>query len=287
MRKPAQQRVHGLWIGVAISALGACALLARPAAVLALALCAAAVLSALVFGELLASGERVRLASVLALGALLLGLSQLRAAALNARARTTRAHRTCCASRVARAAAARAAARRLRTARTRCVRRRSKSSARPDMRVAPKPWQFDLIASEALARRPAGVTAAAARELAPRRAAADRTADARRTPAAVTRARSGARRALYPVLLPWGLYHQVSSSAVSRSDERFAARDADTRGAALDAALYDEPALRTELAERLAASARADADYYAAAGDPEHAARAGERARALAGEHAP
>src|SRR5204862_5030393 len=82
-------------------------------------------------------------------------------------------------------------------------------------------------------------------------------------------------RALYPVLLPWGLYHQVSSSAVSRSDVRFAARDADTRSAALDAAIAEEPMLRAELGALLAARARADSDYFAAAGAPELAARAG------------
>jgi hypothetical protein len=285
VRAPAPQRLHGVWIGVALVALGASAVLARPAALLALGLCAAAVLSALAFGELLA-GARVPLASALAFGALLLGLSQLRAAALHGMANDARA------SDVLREPAWRAlpprallfvapdAGAALRSAEL-------EERARPDVHVVLKPWQFDLIASQALARaRP---------ELQPLLRAILLQGELPLTELQSLAARGpllleldpARERALYPALLPWGLYLQVSSSAVSRSDERFAARDADARNAALDAALGEEPALRAELGALLAARARADADYYAAAGDRKHAAQAADRARELAGDRAP
>jgi hypothetical protein len=280
-RKPAQQRVYGLWLGVGLAAFSASALLARPTAALALALCAAAVLNGLVLGELLADGARPRLASIIALCAVLLGLSHLRATGLRANAHDARA------SDVLREFAwralpprtllfvARQSADALRTAEL-------EEHVRPDVQVVPKPWLFDLAASEALARAMA--------ELQPLLRAnllhgelplVELQTLAARRPLLLELDPAG-ERDLYPVLLPWGLYHQISSSAVTHSDERFAAHDADARIAVLDAALESEPALRTDLSDKLAARARAEADYYEVAGDSDHAAQAGERAHALA-----
>jgi hypothetical protein len=159
--------------------------------------------------------------------------------------------------------------------------------SRPDVHVVPKPWQFDLVASERLVRAIPQLQPVLRASLLQRELPLTELQSLSARRPLLLELDPARERALYPALLPWGLYHQVSSSTVSRSDERFAARDADARNAVLDAALDEEPGLRGPLGALLAARARADADYYAAAGDPDHAAQAGERAHTLTVDPAP
>src|SRR5262249_54564506 len=144
---------------------------------------------------------------------------------------------------------------------------------RPDVHVVGKPWQLDLAASEVLARElPELQSLLRASLLQGELPVTELQSLAARRPLLLELGPARG-RPLGPALLPWSLYYQVSTSAVSRSDERFAAHEAESRLAPVLASLDAEPTAHAAAREWLAQRALADADYYARASDPERAAQ--------------
>ena len=158
----------------------------------------------------------------------------------------------------------------------------SAKSARPDMLIAEKPWRLGLHAAQRRAARTpelqpllraellrGGGSEAAALPLVELQALA-----ARRP--LLLELEPPLERDLYPVLLPFSVYHQLATSPVGKADLQLARRDCDLRWQRLYAGLLlpalGEPALRL-LRERLAA----ERDFAAAVRDTALAASTEQR----------
>jgi len=255
LRTPALRRYGALWSGAGLSALAGALGLRHSAPCWALALCAAAALTAFALAPLLAADRNSKLAPVLAIGLVALGLSRLQATARAALA-LDRSASDALSDTLRRTLPVRSAL--LLAPELACafLDAEREERARPDLLVALQPWLLDLPAAERVARRNPELmpllraqllaeqppARAASRKAAPR-ALPDRelplvelTALAARRPVLLelgTEPGAG----VHAVLLPYALYHQVSTHAVTRSDRDLAARDRDQRLARLYAEL--------------------------------------------------
>jgi hypothetical protein len=280
IRTPAPARTLELWLTITATSWLASLLLAHASALFALALCTAAATCALTLSNLLENAERNSLALAVALLGVVLGGAHLRATALRHMAEDARAS-DLLRDPLLRTLPPRATllaepdlARSLYAAEL-------EERCRPDVRSAVKPWRLDLPGCEALSR--------AAPELEPLMRAhllqgelpiAELQTLAMRRPLLIESSAAG-ESTLSAALLPFGWYHQVSTSMVSRNDERFAARDAEQNLHQLWSTLEGEP-LDACTRHRLVERAQADADYYRQLGDPERVGQASSRAAAVA-----
>jgi hypothetical protein len=273
--------VHG-WALLTFTALGGSALLAHPAPLQALALCGAAATCALCAAEWLGGKLPRRLAFAAGVLALALAAAQLRATALAALGDDGRAADVL-REPLLRALPSRALvlvepdlSRALHGAEL-------EEAVRPDVIVARKPWRLDLAQSAALARSAPDLQPAMRAHLLQGALPVDELRSlAARRPLLIETMPGADERALVHALLPFGLYQQVSTSAATRSDARFAARDAEARMERWSA-LLDADAPAAECRALLRDRALAAAAYYEQIGDREHAAAA----RSTAGTFAP
>jgi len=293
LRTPARRSYGALWSGAGLSALAGALGLRHSAPCWALALCGAAALAAFALAPLLAGDRKSKLAPVLAVGLVALGLSQLQATARAALAFDWTAS-DALSDTLRRTLPARSALLLAPELASAFVDAEREERARPDLLVALQPWLLDLPAAERVAERDPELmpllralllaeqppARAASRHGAPR-ALPDRelplvelTALAARRPVLLELgAEPGA--SVHAVLLPYALYHQVSTHAVTRSDIELAARERDQRLARLYRTLDPtrlDPAATRLLIERHSA----ELAHALSIADPALAARARE-----------
>jgi hypothetical protein len=274
LRSPALRRFGALWLGAGLSALAGGIGLEEAAPCWALALCAAAALSAFALAPLLAGQAKGRLAPALAVALVALALTQLQAVARAALA-LDRAAGDALSDALRRDLPARGALLLAPELAAGFLDAEHEERARPDLLVALQPWLLDLPAAERVAERSpelmplmrAQLLAQERPERAGERRGAPRALPERELPLVELTALAARRPVLlelqsepdpglYKVLVPHALYHQVSTHAVGKSDIDLAAREAARRLARLDAQLdlsrLDRATTRL-LAERFAA----------------------------------
>jgi len=280
LRARALRRIGLPWLWLALSALLGASVLERAAALHALALCACAALATLACGAPLAGSSRSRLAVALALLSVALGVTQLQATA-----RAARMHDPGSADvlgdALRRTLPARSALL-LGDALARAQRdAESLERVRPDLLFALKPWLLPLEAAQRVAARNRELLPLLRAELldSARQAASSNApplfelaALAARRPVLIELA-PGHERALHPSLLPFGPYHQVSTSSVGKADFLFAERESEQRWSRLYAALGPSQ-LDAATVQLLAERHAAQADYAHSLADPELAQHA-------------
>jgi hypothetical protein len=298
LRARATRRFAALWLGGAAAALVGALNLAHGAACWALLLCAAAALASLALAPLLGGETKNALAPALAVVLVLFGATALYSAAADARARDWTAA-DALGDPLRRQLPAHAALLLAPELAAAWLDAEREERVRPDLLAALQPWQLDLRAAERVAAHsPELLPLLRAQLLAPAPAhavAADARAGESLELPRVELAALAARRpvllelqadvavGLRDALLPYGLYHQVSTHNVNKSDVELAARDADRRLARLDAQL-DLTRLPADAARLLAQRYRAELAYAEAVPDAALAERARARLRALEAE---